>query len=229
MGTKILIAEDEQEMQRVLTAALQMQKYEVTAVGDGEAAVEAAEKDSFDCMVFDVMMPRKDGVTALKEIRAKGDLTPVLMLTAKAEVADRIAGLDAGADDYLTKPFALGELLARIRSLTRRKENYTPTKLQMGSLQLDVEQQELKSMNAIRLGGKETKLMEYLMLNKNKPISSENILARVWDDEPDADPGVVWIYISFLRDKLKAVMSDVEIIGEEGGSFTLVDGSIPTP
>ncbi len=189
MGIKILVAEDEQEMRRVLMTALQMQDYEVVAVPDGEEAVLAAQEDTFDCMVFDVMMPKKDGITALKEIRAAGDHTPVLMLTAKAEVADRINGLDAGADDYLTKPFALGELLARIRSLTRRKESYTPTKLHLGSLQLDVEQQELKSINAIRLGGKETKLMEYLMLNKNKPLSTEQILSRVWDDEPDADPG----------------------------------------
>ena len=130
--------------------------YEVDAVYDGQAAVDKALVQSYDCMILDIMMPKKDGVQALQEIREKGDMTPVLMLTAKAEVDDRITGLDAGADDYLTKPFAMGELLARLRSLTRRSTSYAPSKLTVGNVELDVEEQELACRNSIRLANKET-------------------------------------------------------------------------
>lgn len=218
---KILLAEDEQEMSRALVAVLTHTGYKVDAVYDGEEAVRMASENAYDCMIFDIMMPKKDGVTAVTEIRATGDVTPVIMLTAKAEVDDRITGLDAGADDYLTKPFAMKELLARIRSMTRRSTAFTPTKLQVSDVTLNTEEQELSSHNSIRLATKESKLMEFLMLNSGKDLSTEDIYRHVWSDDPDAEIGLVWVYISYLRQKLKSINASVEIVGEEGGSFRL--------
>lgn len=218
---RILIAEDEKDMARALTAVLGHSGYETDTVEDGEAAVRKAASGTYGCMVFDIMMPKKDGIAALKEIRASGDRTPVIMLTAKAEIDDRITGLDAGADDYLTKPFAMQELLARIRSMTRRAGEFTPTKLTFGSVTLDTGEQELCQENSIRLGGKETRLMEFLMLNTNKEVSTEDIFQRVWSDEPDQDRRIVWIYVSYLRQKLGAIAADIEIDGDEGGSYIL--------
>ena len=172
-------------------------------------------------MIFDIMMPVKDGITALKELREAGDVTPVIMLTAKSEVDDRITGLDSGADDYLTKPFAIGELLARIRSLTRRNKDFTPTILSAGSTSLDTEEQELSAHNSIRLSGKETKLMKLFMLNENKELSTSYLFQKIWSGEEGVDESVVWIYISYLREKLSAINSDLSIFGEEGQSFRL--------
>lgn len=218
---RILIAEDEAELSRAVSAVLAHQGYEVIAAADGAEAVEKASDGTFDCMVFDIMMPRMDGIEALKRIRSTGDMTPVIMLTAKAEVDDRVDGLDAGADDYLTKPFSMKELLARIRSMTRRSTAFTPTKLSFGSVKLDTEIQELSSHNSIRLARKEAKLMEYLMLNPGKALSTEDIFARIWKDEEETTE-IVWVYISYLRQKLLAVRADLEIAGEYGGSFVLV-------
>lgn len=135
--SKILLAEDEKAMSMAVQAILTHQGHEVDLAANGQEAVDKASKNLYDCMVFDIMMPVKDGITALEEIRATGDTTPVIMLTAKAEVDDKILGLDAGADDYLTKPFAMGELLARIRSLTRRQSEFNPEKLTAGSVTLN--------------------------------------------------------------------------------------------
>ena len=216
----ILLAEDENAMSMAIAAVLSHSGYSVDTVHDGEAAVELAGKKAFDCMIFDIMMPVKDGVTALTEIRQSGNETPVIFLTAKSEVDDRITGLDAGADDYLTKPFAMGELLARIRSMTRRNQKEKED-IVCGSLVLKTGDGELSSRNSIRLSAKETSLMELLMLNEGKAISREHLFQRVWQEEPDKDPQIVWIYISYLREKLKAIGSDREIIGEEEGPFTL--------
>lgn len=218
---KILIAEDEKAMSDALAMVLRHFGYEVDTVYDGEAAVEKGRANAYDCMVFDVMMPRMDGVEALRTLRQGGDTTPVLLLTAKAEIDDRITGLDAGADDYLTKPFAMGELLARIRSMTRRAGAFTPARLQAGSVTLDVEEQELSAGSAVRLGGKETKLMRFLMMNEGKALSAGEILRHVWKDEPDAGEETVWMYISYLKEKLEAIRGDVEIRGGEAGPFTL--------
>ena len=152
----------------------------------------------------------------------------VLSLTAKAEISDRIVGLDAGADDYLTKPFAMGELLARIRSMTRRAGDYTPKKLRVGSVTLDMEQQELFHENSIRLAAKETKLMEYLMLNEGKKLSTSEILTHVWNGE-STDEKIVWMYVNFLRSKLDSINADITIDGQQGGSYvlsTLAGGNI---
>ena len=216
----ILLAEDEKDLSRALTAVLEHNGYEVTAVYDGEAAVETAKEQAFDCMVFDIMMPKMDGMTALGIIRESGDMTPVLFLTAKSEMDDKVAGLDAGADDYLTKPFAMVELLARIRSLVRRKDDYTPKKLTFGSVTLDVSGQELVAENSVRLAGMEASLMEFFMLNPEKSFTTEEIYSHVWKDE-EAGQDIVWVYISYLRNKLMAIASDIKIVGEQGKSFML--------
>ena len=221
---KILLAEDEKDMSAALVAILTHSGYEVDPVYDGEAAVQMAQRHSYDCMVFDIMMPKLDGVQALQQIRDGGDVTPVIMLTAKSEVADRINGLDAGADDYLTKPFAMAELLARLRAMTRRSTAFTPQKLQTGSVSLDVAEQELCSTNAVRLSAKETKLMQLLMMNADKNLTTGEILSRVWPDEEE-DEKIVWIYISYLKEKLAAIDADVTITGGEGGPFRLVQES----
>ena len=217
----ILLAEDEKDLSRALVAVLEHNGYNVTPVYDGEAAVWQAKENGFDCMIFDIMMPKMDGITALKIIRDSGDITPVLLLTAKAEMDDKVTGLDSGADDYLTKPFAMVELMARIRSLTRRKEDYTPKKLSFGSVTLDVSGQELISENSVRLAGMEASLMEFFMINSEKSFTTEEIYKRLWN-EGEAGPEIVWVYISYLRNKLKSISADIEITGQQGGSFKLV-------
>jgi len=218
---KILLAEDERDMSAAITAVLKHFDYDVDAVYDGVAAVAQASKKAYDCMVFDIMMPRLDGVEALKQIRQSGDVTPVIMLTAKAEVDDRITGLDAGADDYLTKPFAMGELLARLRSLTRRDRRFTKSRLSYGTVELNVEEQELSCKSSIRLSNKETKLMKLLMLNAGKAFETAALAERIWKNEADVDHGIVWVYISYLREKLEAIGADVQIVGHKGGAFIL--------
>ncbi|MCR5302961.1 MAG: response regulator transcription factor [Lachnospiraceae bacterium] len=220
---KILLAEDEVELNRAITQVLTMQHYEVMSAFDGEEAVSYAQSNSFDCMIFDIMMPKKDGITALKEIRASGDVTPVILLTAKSEIDDRVDGLDAGADDYLTKPFAMKELLARVRSQSRRSDSYTPTALTLGSVKLNVSELELSAKNSIRLSNKEAKLMEYMMLNPDKELSTESLYDHVWhnDEVEGAHEDAVWIYISYLRQKLMSINADIGIEGMKGGSFTL--------
>ena len=218
---RILVAEDEAELSRALKAVLDHQGYETDVVGDGLSAVEKAAENSYDCMVFDIMMPVMDGLTAVREIRSTGNLTPVIMLTAKTEVDDRVGGLDAGADDYMTKPFAMKELLARIRSMTRRSTAFNPSRLTMGTLTLDIDEQELSAVHSIRLSGKEFQLMEYFMRNPGRAMKTEDLFTRIWKDDSEADTEIVWLYISYLRKKLSAVMAEVTIEGERGGSFTL--------
>lgn len=223
MSLRVLIAEDEQQLARVLTAALQSINYEVTAVENGELAVKAAQENAYDVIILDIMMPVKDGLTALKEIRASGDRTYVMMLTAMAEVDDRVTGLDAGADDYLTKPFSLKELLARLRSLERRNEEYDDDVLTFADLTLDNNEQRLEAHNSISLSKKETRLLQYLILNAGKTLSTADLINHTWDDDDEAaDAQDLWINISYLRQKLQAVNSTVQITGEKSGPFTLL-------
>lgn len=221
---KILLAEDEQQLSRVLETAMTHEGYQVDTAFDGQEAVDLAKENAYDLMILDIMMPVKTGIEALKEIRQTGNTTHVIMLTAMSEVDDKVTGLDAGADDYLTKPFSLKELLARLRSMSRRVATFTPNLLQIGQTSLNVGEQELISSNSIRLAGKESKMMEFLMLNAQKSLSTQEIFRHVWskDEDEDLDEGFVWIYISYLRQKLKAIHADLAILGEEGGSFTLV-------
>ena len=221
---KILLAEDEQQLSRVLETAMTHEGYQVDTAFDGQEAVDLAKINAYDLMILDIMMPVKTGIEALKEIRQTGNTTHVIMLTAMSEVDDKVTGLDAGADDYLTKPFSLKELLARLRSMSRRVATFTPNLLQIGQTSLNVGEHELISSNSIRLAGKESKMMEFLMLNAQKSLSTQEIFRHVWskDEDEDLDEGFVWIYISYLRQKLKAIHADLAILGEEGGSFTLV-------
>ncbi len=218
---RLLLAEDEKEMSRAVTAVLSANGYEVDAVYDGQAAVEMAQKNLYDAMIFDIMMPKKDGMTALREIRATGDVTPVIFLTAKSELDDRVEGLDAGADDYLTKPFAIKELLARVRSMTRRRGDYMSRQLTFGSVTLKLDEGELSAENAVRLAAKEAKLMELFMRNPDKEFTTDEIFAHVWKDEQDQNSDIVWVYVSYLRTKLRSIYADVAIVGDEGGSFCL--------
>ena len=221
---KILLAEDEQQLSRVLETAMTHEGYQVDTAFDGQEAVDLAKINAYDLMILDIMMPVKTGIEALKEIRQTGNMTHVIMLTAMSEVDDKVTGLDAGADDYLTKPFSLKELLARLRSMSRRVATFTPNLLQIGQTSLNVGEHELISSNSIRLAGKESRMMEFLMLNAQKSLSTQEIFRHVWskDEDEDLDEGFVWIYISYLRQKLKAIHADLAILGEEGGSFTLV-------
>lgn len=219
---KILVAEDEPQLLRVLTVAMEHAGYDVDPVDNGLKAVEHAKENSYDVIMLDIMMPVMDGITALKKIRESGDKTYILMLTAKAEVDDRVTGLDSGADDYLTKPFSLKELLARLRSKERREDDFTPNKLELGDVTLNVFKQELVSHNSIRLSGTETQLMNYFLLNQNKELSTEELLNHVWKNDIDANADVVWIYISYLRQKLQSIQSSVRIEGDKGGSYKLV-------
>lgn len=220
---KILLAEDEPQLSRVVSMALKTANYDVDAVFNGKEAVDAVKENAYDVIILDIMMPVMDGIEALKEIRSMGDKTYIMMLTAKAEVDDKVTGLDSGADDYLTKPFSLKELLARLRSLERRTEDYSAEELQYGDLVLNNAEQELVSQNSIRLANKENALLNYLMLNKEKEISTEEILNHVWKDDPEADDQVVWLYISYLRQKLSFIQSKVRIEGTKGGSFRLTE------
>ncbi|VUW96565.1 Response regulator ArlR [Streptococcus pasteurianus] len=222
---KILVAEDEIQMNRLLTTALTHEGYDVDSVYDGQAAIDMATENAYDVMVMDIMMPVKSGIEAVQEIRQTGNQSHIIMLTAMAEVDDRVTGLDAGADDYLTKPFSLKELLARLRSMSRRVDtNFTSNILTVGTVTLNVGEQELVSQNTIRLAGKESKMLEFFMLNAGKKLSTDQIFNHVWandKDDPEIDNGYVFIYVSYLRQKLKSIGAKVVIEGEEMGGYEL--------
>ncbi len=218
---KILLAEDNKDLNNVLTAVLKHENYDVDSVYDGQKAADRIEIDSYDCIILDIMMPKKNGIEVLEIIRGKNIITPVLMLTAKAEIEDRVIGLDAGADDYLTKPFAMKELLARVRALTRRKNEYSTKKLSYKDISLSSESLELRSENTVRLSIKEFELMQNLMLNKERFLDAEYLKERVWNNDPDVKPNTVKLYISYLKRKLKAVSSDVAIEGDSETGYKL--------
>ena len=218
---KILLAEDTRDLNRVITVALQHEGYEVDPAYDGEEASERAFQNGYDLIVLDIMMPKKSGIEVLREIRSANNVTPVLLLTAKAEVDDRVSGLDAGADDYLTKPFAMKELLARVRAMTRRKAEYGAGELKFGDLTLDADKFELTSENSIRLSVKEYELLQTLILHPDRDLDTGYLLERVWNNAPDATSDTVWLYISYLRGKLTSLASSVKILGERGGSYRL--------
>ena len=218
---KVLLAEDTKDLNKVLCAVLEHGGFTVDPVFDGVEVLEHIERDSYDCIVLDIMMPRKDGIEALKEIRERNILTPVLMLTAKSEIDDRVAGLDAGADDYLTKPFAMKELMARVRALTRRKTEYSGKDLSFKDIRLHAGTFELACENSVRLSVKEFELMQLFMLNQNHFVTPDYILNQVWSREPDAQTDTVRLYVSYLNRKLKAIASDSQIGGDSVSGFQL--------
>ena len=219
---RLLLAEDEKDLSRALTAVLTKNNYTVDAVYNGEDALDYAKNTDYDGIILDVMMPVMDGIEALKRMRKAGISTPVIMLTAKAEVNDRIAGLDAGADDYLPKPFAMGELLARLRSITRRKGEMVSEKLEFGDIYLDISAAELgNGKESYRLTHKEFQVMELLLRNSGNLISTERMLDQVWGYDSDVEINVVWVAISSLRKKLTGMKSRVEIQAVRGIGYTL--------
>lgn len=217
----ILLAEDEKQLSRALVTAMQATGYHVDPAYNGQEAVDLAGQRAYDVIILDIMMPKLNGIEALKQLRQTGSKTYVIMLTAMAEIDDKVTGLEAGADDYLTKPFSLKELLARLRSLERRSEDYQEDVLNFADITLDNDEQRLESHNSISLSGKETKLLAYLMKNPGKAIESSILLDQGWDKDDEADETDLWIYISYLRQKLQAVNAHVTIVGEKGGPFTL--------
>ena len=222
---KLLLAEDTADLNRALTAILTHEGYDVTPCLDGAQAWAHVLEDSYDAVILDIMMPKKDGMEVLRDMRAMHILTPVLMLTAKSEIDDRVAGLDAGTDDYLTKPFAMKEFLARVRSLVRRKGDYGTSKLSFGTLRLSADTFELACENSVRLSTREFELMQELILSAGRPLETSWLLSHIWHSEPDADDETVWFYISYLRRKLVAVASTARIEGERGGAYLLKEGS----
>ena len=219
---RLLFAEDEKSLSRAITAILKKNHYEVDAVYDGEEALAYLECGTYDGAILDIMMPKKDGLTVLKEIRRQGINTPVLMLTAKAEIDDRVLGLDSGANDYLTKPFAAPELLARIRAMTRTQMTQNTSSLSFGNLSLNQTSFELSSPSAsYQLTNKEFQLLELLMANPGQGISSDRLFEKIWGYESDADPSVIWVYISYLRKKLTALNASVRIRAIRNAGYRL--------
>lgn len=209
---RLLLAEDERALSKALTAILERNNYSVDAVYDGQAALEYLEADNYDGVVLDIMMPKVDGITVLKEIRKKGNLIPVLLLTAKSEVDDKVEGLDAGANDYLAKPFHPKELLARIRAMTRVQTGQTSSILKMGNVTLNRAAFELStSKGSFRLANKEFQMIELMMSNPGVLISAERFMEKIWGYDSEAEINVVWVYISYLRKKLAALQADIQI------------------
>lgn len=219
---RILIAEDEPGIAKALKLMLEKSRYAVDMVHNGLDALEYMLSVSYDAVVLDIMMPGLDGLEVLRRARDAGVTAPVLFLTAKAEVEDRIAGLDAGADDYLPKPFAMGEFLSRVRALTRRSGSYAPDILRVGRTSLDAGSYTLScGEKSVRLNNKEFQLMELFMRNREHVFSTETLMQRVWELDTESDTDVVWTYIGFLRKKLRELDADVEIRTIRGAGYAL--------
>lgn len=219
---RILLAEDERSLSKAVKAILTKNNYSVDTVYDGEEAVLYALASEYDLIIMDIMMPKKDGILALKELRSKGRNVPVLMLTARSEIDDKVEGLDSGANDYMTKPFAAKELLARIRVLTRQNSSSNDNILRFGNITLDRGSFELSSPKGrYRLAGKEFQMMEMLMMNHGILISTERFMDKIWGLDSEADISTAWTYISFLRKKLAAIGADVRIKAIRNAGYTL--------
>ncbi len=219
---RILLAEDEKELSRALTAVLTKNNYTVDAVYNGEDALDYAKETEYDGIIMDIMMPVMDGIESLKKMRAAGVNTPVILLTAKGEVDDRITGLDAGADDYLPKPFVVAELLARLRAITRRQGEVISEKYTFGDVSLDVAGSELSNgEKSVRLTHKEYQLMEIMMKSPATLLSTEKLLDKVWGYDNDVEINVVWVTISSLRKKLASLSDTVTINAVRGIGYTL--------
>lgn len=217
---KLLLAEDERELSNALTAILKHNHYVVDAVYNGEDALDYILVGDYDGVILDVMMPKMDGFTVLKRVRKKGIHVPILILTAKADVDDRVTGLDSGADDYLTKPFATKELLARIRAITRRQTEHVSPVLQLGNVSLDCAVFILSCCGEqIRLPGKEFQLMELFLRCPNQFFSADTLMKKIWGYESEAEINVVWVNISCLRKKLARIGANLEIHAIRGQGY----------
>lgn len=218
---KLLLAEDERSLSKVLVKILEKNNYTADAVFDGEAALAYLESGGYDAAILDIMMPKMDGITVLKKLRTAGNRIPVIMLTAKSEIDDKVLGLDSGANDYLTKPFDTKELLARIRAMTRSQT--TPdNNLIFGNITLNRATFELSSpAGSFRLANKEFQMLEILISSPGHLFSTERLMERIWGTDSDAEINVVWVYISYLRKKLKALHANIQIKAIRNAGYTL--------
>lgn len=226
---RLLLAEDERELSDALVTVLKHNNYSVDAVYDGQEALDYLETGNYDGAILDIMMPKLDGIAVLKKIRAQGSSLPVLLLTAKSGIDDKVAGLDSGADDYLTKPFSMKELLARIRAMTRRQTTTTDPVLSFGNLSLDRTTYQMSVGEAsIRLAGREYQMLEMLMTNPGQVISADQFMDRIWGYDSEAEQNVVWVYISYLRKKLTKLQSNVQIKASRGLGYSLETTEVRT-
>ncbi|MBR2590595.1 MAG: response regulator transcription factor [Clostridia bacterium] len=220
---RLLIAEDEMDLAEALTVFFERNQFTVDTVHDGLSAYEYARMDSYDAIILDIMMPKMDGIEVLRRLRAENNKTPIMMLTAKSQKDDRITGFDAGADDYLPKPFETDELLSRVRAILRRREQYAPSLMQYADLSLSPVSDTLSCTTGLsaRLSGREYQVMELFMHSPKTVLSADTIMERVWGWDSDAEINVVWVHISNLRKKLKAIGSRVSIKANRGLGYIL--------
>ncbi|MBF0710030.1 MULTISPECIES: response regulator transcription factor [unclassified Gemella] len=219
---RILLAEDEKDLAEALAALLKHNNYSVDVVNNGKEALDYLKLEDYDGAILDLMMPQMDGIQVVKELRKEKKSTPVLILTAKSQIEDRVEGLDAGADDYLTKPFDTKELLARVRSMTRRQSSFTANELEFGNTKLNKLTFELStSKDAIVLSNKEFQIIEMLMRNPWNVISTETFLEKIWGYDSDSEINVVWVNISYLRRKLKTLDANIHIKAKRNVGYTL--------
>lgn len=219
---RLLLAEDEKELANALEAVLRHNNYSIDVVYNGADAYDWASHTEYDGLILDIMMPRMSGLEVLEALRKNGSDVPILLLTAKSEVEDRVLGLDMGADDYLPKPFAMKELLARIRAMTRRKSEFSSNTLEVEGMTLNRETFELTfGSQSIHMGNKEYQMMEMMMRNPNQLISTEQFMEKIWGFEAEAEVSVVWVYISYLRKKLLALEAPLEIKAARGIGYKL--------
>ena len=219
---KLLLAEDEKELAKALAVILRHNNYSVDVVYDGEEALCYLENGDYDGAILDIMMPKLDGLSVLRAVREKGNGIPVLILTAKSEIDDRVAGLDAGADDYLTKPFAMKELLARARAMLRRRTENVETALTFGDISLDLSSCMLTCKEAgVRLTNKEFQMLEMLITADGGIISVEKFMDKIWGYDSDTEQNVVWVYVSYLRRKLSGIGSSVVIEAHRNLGYSL--------
>lgn len=219
---KLLLAEDEKDLAEALEAMLKHNNYTVDTVHNGQDALDYLLLEEYDGAILDVMMPKMDGLSVVKKLREAKKNTPVLMLTAKSEIEDKVLGLDSGADDYLTKPFATKELLARVRSMTRRQATFTSNELEFGNVKLNKLTFELTtSKDSYRLSNKEFQIIEMLMRNPWNVIPTEHFLEKIWGYDSDSEINVVWVNISYLRRKLKSLGANIQIKATRNVGYTL--------
>ena len=209
---RLLLCEDEKTLSKVIKVLLTSNNYSVDTVFDGEEALDYIRTNIYDGIILDLMMPKINGIDVLKKIRSDGIKTPILILTAKAEIDDKVLGLDSGADDYLTKPFASKELVARIRALVRRGNTQLDSILKFHDLILDSSTLTLSSnSSSVNLSNKEFQIMEMLMANTNHVISNETFFDKIWGFDTEIEISIVWVYVSYLRKKIKELNSRVTI------------------
>lgn len=209
---RLLLAEDEKSLSHALVTILEKSHYSVDAVYDGQEALEYLESEAYDGLILDIMMPKLDGITVLKTIRKQGNKIPVLILSAKSEIEDKVDGLDAGANDYLAKPFDARELLARIRVITRVNTESNDSLIRFGHVTLNRKTYVLKGEKAeFKLANKEFQMMELLMANPHQVLSTDRIFEKIWGYESDTEINIVWVYIAYLRKKLVKMHADIEI------------------